>query len=95
VERTFSFGRDLISNKRHCIADTTLCKTLTVGLYSKKGLIKPGVLFRGKKADALEAKANKGKSKRLRLILPGRLPTQRQASEVEESEDDDDRFISP
>ncbi|KAI7954546.1 hypothetical protein MJO28_004946 [Puccinia striiformis f. sp. tritici] len=41
VERSFSFGRDYVSNRRHRLNASSVTKGMTVAFYSKNDMIKP------------------------------------------------------
>ncbi|KNE96013.1 hypothetical protein PSTG_10704 [Puccinia striiformis f. sp. tritici PST-78] len=60
VERSFNFGRDYVSARRHRLSDSSLTRGMTVAFYSKNGKIERGVLRRWK----LEQLNKKGKNKR-------------------------------
>ncbi|KNE93304.1 hypothetical protein PSTG_13345 [Puccinia striiformis f. sp. tritici PST-78] len=48
VERSFSFGRDYVSLRRHRLNAASVTRGMTVAFYSKNGKIKKGVLRRWK-----------------------------------------------
>ncbi|KNF04115.1 hypothetical protein PSTG_02820 [Puccinia striiformis f. sp. tritici PST-78] len=60
VKRSFNFGRDYVSARRHRLSDSSLTRGMTVAFYSKNGKIERGVLCRWK----LEQLNKKGKNKR-------------------------------
>ncbi|KNF02054.1 hypothetical protein PSTG_04872 [Puccinia striiformis f. sp. tritici PST-78] len=62
VERSFSFGRDYVSLKRHRLSSSSVTKGMTVAFYSKNGKIKAGMLHKWKLKKANETK-QKGKGK--------------------------------
>ncbi|GAA6039232.1 hypothetical protein JCM8097_000482 [Rhodosporidiobolus ruineniae] len=74
VERVFSFGRHVVSEKRHSLSASTLSATLTVGGWSKVGWLPDGLLEN-------EGRWEKDESKLLCLA------SEREA--VVEEEDDD------
>ncbi|KNE97156.1 hypothetical protein PSTG_09583 [Puccinia striiformis f. sp. tritici PST-78] len=68
VERSFSFGRDYVSLKRHRLSSSSVTKGMTVAFYSKNRKIKPGMLHKWKLKKANETKQKgKGKGKYLRI----------------------------
>ncbi|KAH9441414.1 hypothetical protein Pst134EB_030079 [Puccinia striiformis f. sp. tritici] len=62
VKRSFSFGRDYVSLKRHRLSSSSFTKGMTVAFYSKNGKIKAGMLHKWKLKKANETK-QKGKGK--------------------------------
>ncbi|OAV98302.1 hypothetical protein PTTG_00345 [Puccinia triticina 1-1 BBBD Race 1] len=67
VERSFSFGRDYISLRRHRLSASSVTKGMAVAFYSKNGKMKPGVLHKWKVNLANETK-HKGKGKSARKV---------------------------
>ncbi|KNF02220.1 hypothetical protein PSTG_04719 [Puccinia striiformis f. sp. tritici PST-78] len=48
VERSFNFGRDYISFRRHCLSSSSLTRGMAVAFYSRNGKIPSGVLRKWK-----------------------------------------------
>ncbi|OAV96872.1 hypothetical protein PTTG_09624, partial [Puccinia triticina 1-1 BBBD Race 1] len=65
VEQLFSFGREYVSVRRHCLSASSVTKGMTVAFYSKTRKIKPGVLKNWKLNKENQAK-QKGKGKSVR-----------------------------
>ncbi|KNE90718.1 hypothetical protein PSTG_15824 [Puccinia striiformis f. sp. tritici PST-78] len=65
VERSFSFGRDYVSLRRHRLSASSVTQGMTVAFYSKNGKIGSGVLHKWKLKKKNEAKQrDKDKSAR-------------------------------
>ncbi|KNF06670.1 hypothetical protein PSTG_00545 [Puccinia striiformis f. sp. tritici PST-78] len=64
VERSFNFGRDYISYRRHRLSSSSLTRGMTVAFYSRNGKIASGVLRKWKVDQRnKEKKKQKGKGK--------------------------------
>ncbi|KNE96825.1 hypothetical protein PSTG_09960 [Puccinia striiformis f. sp. tritici PST-78] len=61
VERSFNFGRDYASVRRHRLSASSLTRGMTVAFYSKNGMIPSGVLQRWKIDQRKNKKSSKGK----------------------------------
>ncbi|KNE88901.1 hypothetical protein PSTG_17654, partial [Puccinia striiformis f. sp. tritici PST-78] len=61
VERSFNFGRDYVSVRRHRLSAVSLTRGMTVAFYSKNGKIPCGLLRKWKLEQSNSKKrANKG-----------------------------------
>ncbi|GAA5993817.1 hypothetical protein JCM10908_003533, partial [Rhodotorula pacifica] len=62
VERAFSFGRHVVSEKRHRLSGKTISRTMTVAAWGKAGWIPDGLLAKAKKAEKAAHKKGGRKS---------------------------------
>ncbi|KNE89708.1 hypothetical protein PSTG_16829 [Puccinia striiformis f. sp. tritici PST-78] len=58
VERSFSFGRDYVSLRRHRLNQSSVTRGMTVAFYAKNGKIKRGVLRQWKQEQRKQSREN-------------------------------------
>ncbi|KNF06729.1 hypothetical protein PSTG_00045 [Puccinia striiformis f. sp. tritici PST-78] len=70
VERTFNFGRDYVSSRRHNLHPKSVSRGMALSFYSKNGMIKPLALheFMAKRQDEVKMRV-KEQSKNLRDVV--------------------------